>query len=76
MSCNRCASGKLKDFTAEIAIHRPGWEGLNKPLLRVFPTLTVCLDCGFTEFVIPKDQREELSNSRKESMARILPEVW
>ena len=79
MSCKRCESDKLKDFSAKIAIHSPGQEGLNKPHVFLFPKLMACLDCGFTEFVIPNDQREKLqalSSGREGSLVRILPEVW
>ena len=37
-----------------IAIHFPGLKGLDKPVVWVFPKLLVCLNCGFTEFVVPK----------------------
>ena len=62
MSCSRCASDKLKDFNAELAIHFPGWEGLEKALVWAFPKLNVCLACGFTEFMLPEEQVEELKN--------------
>jgi hypothetical protein len=37
-------------------IHFPGREGLGKPAVWVFPKVLVCLDCGFTEFSIPKTE--------------------
>jgi len=27
---------------------------LNKPIVWVFPKLSVCLECGFTEFTVPE----------------------
>ena len=60
MGCKGCRSEKLKDFTSEIAIHFPGWKGLDKPIVWVFPKLLVCLDCGFVEFVLPAEQLEQL----------------
>jgi len=62
MCCKQCASDKLKDFNAEIAIHFPGWKGLDKPIVWVFPKLMVCLDCGYTEFVLPTEQLEQLKS--------------
>jgi len=32
--------------------HFPGWEGLDKPSVLVFPDVTVCLNCGFAKFDI------------------------
>lgn len=60
MSCKTCLSVNTRTFNAEIAIHFPGLEGLNKPIVWVFPRLTVCLDCGFGEFEIPEEQMGEL----------------
>jgi hypothetical protein len=39
-----------------MAVHFPGLEGLNKPVVWVFPKLLVCLNCGFTEFVVPETE--------------------
>jgi hypothetical protein len=60
MSCNRCASDEQKSFNGELAIHFPGLEGLDKPIVWVFPKLLVCLACGFGEFVTPAEQIEQL----------------
>lgn len=45
-----CHSAKKGEFPAEINIHFPGMENLKQPTVFVFPTLLICLDCGFTEF--------------------------
>ena len=60
MNCKACASDRVKDFTAEVAIHFPGVAGLTKPLVQVFPGLIACLDCGFVEFVVTGEQLEQL----------------
>jgi len=62
MSCRRCASDSLKSFNGELAVHFPGLEGLDKPIVWVFPKLLVCLQCGFGEFEVPDEQREQLKN--------------
>ena len=62
MSCLRCGSAKLNDFNGELAIHFPGLAGLDKPIVWVFPRLAVCLNCGFVEFVLPDEQREQLKS--------------
>jgi len=63
MSCNSCHSQYQRNLNGEIAIHFPGLEGLNKPIVWVFPELLVCLSCGFTEFEIPEAQLQELAES-------------
>ncbi len=60
MRCKRCASGYLKEFGGELAIHFPGHAGLTKPIVWVFPKLTTCLDCGFVEFALPDEQGKQL----------------
>ena len=62
MSCKRCASDRLEDFNAEVAIHFPGLAGLDKPIVCVFPKLMVCLECGVVEFVLSDQQKEQLRN--------------
>ena len=61
-TCERCASDSLKTFIGEVAVHFPGLEGLNKPIVWVFPKLTICLLCGFVEFVLPEEQRAQLAH--------------
>lgn len=62
MSCKRCASYSVrKDFGGEVAVHFPGIEGLDKPIVWVFPKIAVCLDCGLAEFDVPEEQLEQLN---------------
>lgn len=58
--CVSCESENAKTFTAEIAVHFPGIAGLNKPIVWVFPTVSVCLDCGLAQFAIPEKEVEVL----------------
>jgi hypothetical protein len=58
--CRSCGSGNRLKLRAEIAVHFPGLEGLNKPIVWVFPELLVCLDCGIVEFVMRERQLAEL----------------
>ena len=62
MICTKCRSADLRRFTAEVAIHFPGMEGLDKPIVWVFPKLMVCVGCGGTEFVIPGEPLSKLRN--------------
>jgi len=54
MCCKSCQSENQRTFNGEIAIHFPGLQGLDKPIVWVYPKLLVCLNCGFTEFAIPE----------------------
>ncbi len=60
MSCQSCGSVRERVFNGEIAIHFPGHDGLNKPIVWVFPKLTTCLDCGLTQFKIPEKELKVL----------------
>ena len=51
--CKSCLGVSLKTFNGEMAMHFPGRAGLDKPIVWVFSTVAVCLNCGFTEFVVP-----------------------
>ena len=62
MACKRCSSAEVKDFNGELAIHFPGLEGLDKPIVWVFPKLAACLNCGFVEFVLPDEQKKQLKH--------------
>jgi len=54
MSCTLCASKRQMEFLGEICLHFPGGlESLDKPLVWVFPQVTVCLDCGLAQFTVP-----------------------
>lgn len=56
MSCKRCDSEQTKTFPAEVAIHFAGVNGLETPIVFVFPNLVVCFDCGLTEFTVPANE--------------------
>jgi hypothetical protein len=61
--CRSCQSANQTTFSGEIALHFPGLEGLDKPIVWVFPKLLVCLNCGFTEFAIPEAELRRLVES-------------
>jgi len=63
MSCKSCKSENHRNFNGELAIHFPGLEGLNKPIVWVYPKLLVCLNCGFAEFAIPETDLRRLVES-------------
>ena len=62
--CKACASENLKTFSGEVALHFFGVEGLNRPIVWVFPKVRVCLDCGFAEFIVPERELKVLATGR------------
>jgi len=60
--CRACGSNKRAEFPAEIAVHIPGPNHLNKPHLFVFPEILVCLNCGNAEFTVSESQLRALAD--------------
>jgi hypothetical protein len=54
--CPNCGSDQIQEFDGDIAIHFPGLDGLNKPIVWVSPKVLACLNCGGAEFQVPQDQ--------------------
>jgi len=57
MNCNSCASSRQVELRGEICLHfEGGLPTLEKPLVWVFPSVIVCLDCGMARFSVPKTE--------------------
>lgn len=54
VGCLSCSSKNQQLFNGEVAVHFPGIDGLNKPIVWVFPKLTVCVECGVAQFTVPE----------------------
>jgi len=52
VACKLCSSENQSTFNAEMNVHFSGREGWEKPTVWAFPRILVCLDCGFSEFVV------------------------
>jgi len=74
MACKGCGSDRQSVFNGEIAIHFRGLEGLDKPIVWVFPKVVVCLLCGFTEFTVPERELQVLEQCSPVKGAVILAE--
>ena len=57
MICPSCQSQNQAEFTAEMIVHLPGPENLDKPGVWLFPKLSVCLDCGVSRFTIAEPSK-------------------
>jgi len=74
MDCALCASDNQVESTAEVNFHFHGLQNIENPEILVFAKLWVCLDCGFSRFIIPQTDvallgartpRSETSTSNK-----------
>jgi hypothetical protein len=54
MSCPSCPSDNQAEIAAEMIIHFSGLKYLQNPGVWVSPKLLVCLDCGFSRFIVPE----------------------
>ena len=72
--CKSCTGVNLKTFSGEVAIHFPGVDGLNKPIVWAFPKVSVCLTCGFTEFVVPERELRVLIEGKPVDGAAVFDE--
>jgi hypothetical protein len=61
--CRSCQSGNQVELPSEINIHFPGISNLDKPRVLIFPSILVCLDCGFSEFVIGESELRKMVTS-------------
>lgn len=60
MSCRLCNSDREAQLDAEVNIHPVGLGALDKPAVLIFPTITVCLGCGFVEFNLAEAELRQL----------------
>lgn len=63
MTCGSCGSVSLRKFESETAIHFSRLKDIEKHPVAVFAELSICLNCGKAEFVIPEKQLTLLAKS-------------
>jgi hypothetical protein len=51
--CSSCGSSNQAEFSSEMIIHLTGGKNLDNPGIWAFPTLLICLECGFSSFTAP-----------------------
>lgn len=54
MLCPKCQSTAVSTVPAEIRLYRTTSRVLSHPPLTPSPDIQVCLDCGWSEFSIPR----------------------
>jgi len=60
MSCRSCGSKHQTKFATEMSVHLLGLENVDKPVILVFPSILVCMDCGFSELAMTQDELRQL----------------
>ena len=75
MKCQSCGSMRNCVFNGELALHFPGLDGLNKPIVWVFPRLDVCLDCGEVRFKLPESELTVLNGASNGASVRTRPNL-
>ncbi len=54
MLCPKCQSAALSLIPAEVRLYRNSPRTLSHPPMTPSPDILVCLDCGWSEFSIPR----------------------
>ncbi len=54
MTCAKCASQALSSFPADVRLYLNGSRTISAPPMSHNPRVTVCLNCGHTEFSVPE----------------------
>lgn len=60
MACKACASANLQELTGELSASFSDVKQANLSPVYVCQEVVVCLDCGFTELVIPAHELDQL----------------
>jgi hypothetical protein len=64
MRCLLCGSEKQTSFVSEINVHLSGTQNIGNPGVLFLPAVLVCLDCGFSRFMTPKGELEQLAGGQ------------
>jgi hypothetical protein len=60
MACKVCSSENQAEFAAEIMIHFSGLRHIENAGVLAFPKVWVCLNCGSSQFTIPRTELQTL----------------
>ena len=63
MQCLLCGSGNASEFPAEMIIHFSYPKNLKSPGVWAFPKILVCVDCGFSQFMVPESELRLLAGT-------------
>lgn len=60
MACKSCGSEKQQHFLGELSVVSVGIEKLKQAPVFVVQKILVCLDCGYTEIIVPTAELAQL----------------
>jgi hypothetical protein len=60
MACTGCHSRNQAEVNTEINIHYSGPAYIGDPGIFVYPKVTVCLDCGVSQFTLDGDELAQI----------------
>lgn len=60
MACKKCASEKQQYFSGELSVAFLAIEKLKQSPVYVVQKILVCLDCGYTELIVPTAELDQL----------------
>ena len=69
MLCPSCLSDNQTEFSAEMMVHFLGKRNIDNPGVLLFQKVSVCLNCGFSKFTIPKSKLQKLNAGNAKSTA-------
>ena len=64
MSCKVCKSQNLQKLDGELTVSQPSLKALRVSPVYVCDSVLICLDCGFTELVIPARELQSLKKAQ------------
>jgi hypothetical protein len=70
-ACKHCGSSSQQRLNGETATSFPGIKNVNEPPVYVCQQILVCLDCGFTELLIPVPELERIREGAKRSAHKV-----
>jgi hypothetical protein len=70
VACKDCASERQLIFSGELTLAFPGIERVNFAPVYICSDSLVCLDCGYTQRVIPATKLELLKKVMEPSRSR------
>jgi hypothetical protein len=62
MPCVSCGSVNQRKFNAEMGLHFPKLKDIDKPVVWLFPEVSVCLDCRAAQFTVPEVELRQLAD--------------
>ena len=64
MPCKACKSENLQKFEGELTASLADPKGVRVPPVYVCQSVLVCLDCGFTELIVPASELHSLKRAK------------